>query len=162
MKTAVILTCLLVAMASQVGGQDSWQDELKQDLVTIQDDKMVIESFSLDRISLPEYEPVELQVAYYSEAPTTGVISRDNFVAFTTTITVMTILGMFAEGLSLTASEFFDAYETQEIEQPIGRPDLEIKLFMTAEGFQLDLLHTPTDERTRITETWDDFFETEK
>ena len=162
MKTNFILLCLLIASTSGVVAQQSWQDQLKREMVSIDGDKMVIEAFSLDRVILPEFEPVELQVAYRSEAPATGFISRDNFVAFTSILTATIIQTMLAEAFSVTASEFLAAYESREITQPIGRPDREIKVYMTADGFQLEVVNTATDDKSRSTQTWDDLFQTGK
>jgi hypothetical protein len=160
MNIRSIALCLVVATASDVTAQQSWQDQLKRELVSIRGDKMVIEAFSLDRISLPQYQPVELQVRYYSEAPRTGVISRDNFVAFTTALTVTVLQQSLAEALNVPARDFLAAYESREIPRPIGRPDLEIKVYMTADGFQLEVVNTATGETSRTTQTWDRVIQT--
>lgn len=160
MKSHVLLLSLLVATTSQATPQQPWQDQLKRDLVSIRGGKMVIEGFSLDRISLPQYEPVEFQVRYYGEAPSTGVISRDNFVAFTTLLTVTALQLSFAEAFNVPAHEFLAAYESRELSQAIGRPDVEINLYMTAEGFQLEVVETASGEKSRVTQTWDSVIQT--
>ncbi len=160
MKTGFILFLSFVAATTSVDAQQSWQDQLKRDLVIIENDMMVMESFSLDRIKLPEYEPLELQIAYRSEAPTSGFISRDNFVAASSVISAGLVQALFAEALNITASEFFTNYKSQEISQPIGKPDIQINIYMTNDGFQIEIVNTSTDEKTRTTETWDRVFET--
>jgi hypothetical protein len=138
-----------------LSAQQSWQEELQQDLVEVRAGKMVVEGFSLDRVALPQYEPVEFQVGYYAEAPASGVISRDNFVAFTTLLTVTALQQIIAQAYNVSAIEFLEAYESHDLQQPIGRPDLEIKVYMTAEGFQLEVANTSTGESSRSTQTWD-------
>jgi hypothetical protein len=160
-KTGLILILVFVAASSVAICQESWQDELKKDMVTIKDDKFVIESFSLDRIALPGYEPVEFQVGCYSEAPANGVISRDNFVAFSSILAVTILQVSFAEAYDVSASEFLAAYESRDISKPIGRPDIEIKVYMTEEGFQIEFANTATEEKIRSTQTWDSLFETD-
>jgi hypothetical protein len=45
-------------------------------------------------------------------------------------------------------------YDYTELEQPIGTPDLEMNLFMTAEGMQIEFVNTGTGERSRNRMTW--------
>ena len=62
---------------------------------------------------------------------------------------------MLAEGYDVSAAEFLAAYDSEDLDAPIGRPDLEISIFMTGEGFQVEIRNTITNEVSRITETWE-------
>ena len=155
MKKYVALMALALVTASSAGAQQQWRDELLEDLVNIRDGKMVIEAYSLDRISLAQYEPVEFQVKLYSEVPATGVISRDNFVALSAVLAITVLQLALAEAFDVPASEFLAAYDSKDLDQPIGRPDLEINIYMTAEGFQLEFIDTTTGQTSRVTQTWD-------
>ena len=145
---------LMLSIPSILIAQD-WREELREDLVVHRDDKMVIESYSMERVNLPGYEPVELQVKFYMETPHDDAISRDNFVAFSTYFGVTVLLSMLAEPFNVSATEFLAAYESEDLDAPIGRPDLEISIFMTGEGFQLEIRNTRTNEVSRVTETWE-------
>ncbi len=135
--------------------QESWRADLQRDLVEFREGKMVIEGFSIDKVTLPQYESVEFQVAYYAEATAVGVISRDNFVAFTTLLATTVLQRSLAQAYNVSAIEFLSAYESRDLEAPIGRPDIEIKIYMTAEGFQVEVVDTGTGRSSRSTETWD-------
>ncbi len=145
---------LVLSIPSILNAQD-WREELREDLVVHRDNKMVIESYSMERVNLPGYEPVELQVKFYMETPHDDAISRDNFVAFSTLLRITVLQTMLAEPFDVSAAEFLAAYETEDLDAPIGRPDLEISIFMTGEGFQLEIRNTITNEVSRVTETWE-------
>ena len=70
---------------------------------------------------------------------------------------VLTVLQtMLAEAYNFSAIEFFQGYDTEDLEAPIGRPDLEISIFMTGEGFQLEICNTLAGDVSRVTETWEE------
>jgi len=68
-------------------------------------------------------------------------------------ITVLQI--MLAEGYDVSPAEFLAAYESEDLDAPIGTPDLEISVVMTGEGYQLEIRNTLTNEVSRVTETWE-------
>ena len=150
----VSILALILSIPSILNAQD-WREELREDLVVHRDDKMVIEEYSMERVNLPGYEPVEFQVKYYMETPYDGAISRDNFVAFSTLLGITVLQTMLAEAFDVSAAEFLAAYDSEDLDAPIGRPDLEISIFMTGEGFQLEIRNTITNEVSRVTETWE-------
>ena len=150
----VSILALILSIPSILNAQD-WREELREDLVVHRDDKMVIEEYSMERVNLPGYEPVEFQVKYYMETPHDGAISRDNFVAFSTLLGITVLQTMLAEAFDVSAAEFLAAYDSEDLDAPIGRPDLEISIFMTGEGFQLEIRNTITNEVSRVTETWE-------
>ena len=156
MKTSVALALAAVFLvpSSRADAQERWREQLLEDLVTVRDGKMIIESYSIDRIALPQYQPVEFQVKHYSEAPAESVISRDNFVALSVVLAVTVLQQGLAEAYNVPAGEFLAAYNSRDLEEPIGRPDIEINIYMTAEGFQLEFIDTSTGQTSRVTQTW--------
>ena len=54
----VLAVGLILSIPSILNAQD-WREELRKDLVVHHDDKMVIEGYSMERVDLPGYEPVE-------------------------------------------------------------------------------------------------------
>ena len=145
---------LILSIPSILNAQD-WREELAADLVVHIDDKMVIEKYSIERINLPGYAPAEFQVKFYMETPHDGAISRDNFVAFSAYYGITLLQTMLAEGYDVSPAAFLAAYESEDLDAPIGRPDLEISIFMTGEGFQMEIRNTLTNEVSRVTETWE-------
>lgn len=93
-----------------------------------------------------------------SEAPAAGVISRDNFVALTTQVFTSIMIMALAEAYEVPASTFMNGFDYKKLSAPIGTPDLEINIIMTGEGLQIELVDTGSNERSRFTETWDNFF----
>jgi len=145
---------LILLIPSILNAQD-WREELRADLVVLRDGKMVIEEYSIERISLPGYAPAEYQVKLYMEAPQDGTISRDFFVAFSAYYGITILQTMLAADYNVTAAEFLAAYESEDLDAPIGTPDLEISIVMTGEGVQVEIRNTLTNEVSRSTETWE-------
>ncbi len=87
---------LILSIPSILNAQD-WREELREDLVVHRDGKMIIEEYSMERVNLPGYEPLELQVKFYFEAPHDGTISRDMFVGMSTHLSLTVLQMMLAE-----------------------------------------------------------------
>ena len=155
------MACGLIALAvmTSVGQAQDWQQELSEDLVTIEGGKMVLEDFGIIQVAFEGYEPVQHQVKVHAEAPEGGVVTRDNFVAITTTMAITTWFTMFAEGYQASASDYFGAVSFTDLDAPIGNPDLELNIYMTDEGMQFEVVNTQTGQRTRQTMTWAEWFQ---
>ncbi len=154
MRAAAALTIFLL-VPTLLSAQD-WREELREDLVVHRDGKMIIEEYSMERVNLPGYEPLELQVKFYAEVPHDNTISRDKFVGMSSYLLVTVLQTMLAETYNVSALEFLQGYDTEDLDAPIGRPDLEISVFMTGEGFQLEIRNTLSGEVRRVTETWEE------
>ncbi len=146
-----LLGSLLVAAPVQA---QEWREELLEEAVELRDGKMVIEEFGLVKIAFPGYEAAQFQVKLYSEAPATGVISRDNFVAWTAMMNMILLLGRSAIAYQVSAIDFMQGWDFTELKAPIGTPDLEVNLYMTGEGVQLEEVDTASGQRSRQTMTW--------
>ncbi|MGH7461284.1 MAG: hypothetical protein ACREMA_09685 [Longimicrobiales bacterium] len=153
MRYAAAALVLAIALP-QAGFAQTSVAELRQELVKVQAGKMILEEFGIYELSLPGREAVKVQVKLRSEAPAAGVISRDNFVAYTTSIAMQTLITGIAEGLNITAGQLLTALKYQELKAPIGAPDVEVNIRMTAEGLQLEVVDTSDNTRERHTMTW--------
>ena len=145
---------LILSIPSILNAQD-WREELRADLVVLRDGKMVIEEYSIERINLPGYAPAEYQVKFYMEAPNDGAISRDFFVGFSAYYGITILQTMLAADYNVTAAQFLAAYDSEDLDAPIGTPDLEISVIMTGEGYQLEIRNTLSNETIRSTERWE-------
>ena len=145
----VLAVGLILSIPSILSAQE-WREELRADLVVLRDGKMVIEGYSIERINLPGYAPAEYQVKFYMEAPQDGTISRDFFVGFSTYHGITILQTMLAEGYEVSAAAFLAAYESEDLDAPIGTPDLEVSIFMTGEEFQMEIRNPTTNETIRL------------
>ncbi|MCR4409140.1 MAG: hypothetical protein QHH43_00535 [Candidatus Saccharicenans sp.] len=157
MKLCFAGIALLLLIAIRLPAQE-WRDLLVRDAVAIKGGKMVYEEVGLVKIEVPDHESAQFQLKLKSEAPATGVISRDNFVAITTQVFISTLIMAIAEAYEVPVSTFINGFDYKELSTPIGTPDLEINLIMTRDGIQIELVNTESNQRSRFTETWDNFF----
>jgi len=98
----------------------------------------------------------KIQIAVRSEAPANGVISRDNFVAYNTSLGMQLALSI-ADGIpGLKPSRAIAALSCKSLENPIGEPDLRVETVMTREGVQTSITNTRTGVANRVVRTWDE------
>ena len=136
----ILFLLLTVTVSFNAIGQVT-QDELLEDIVTVVDNKFTASDYTL---LIYRDGTSTLQIKSYAEAPSSGIISRDNFVLFFTNIT-MTII----EGLSNESGGI-----TENLDELIGNPDITINIYMSKNGYQVE---TKTTEGTnRITQKWTD------
>ena len=153
-KTLLPLLALLAVPSAVAAQEDDWREELSSEQIVIRDSMYTYEEYGIVEIQFPGFEPAKFQVKLSSEAPADGTISRDNFVAITSTTETVFLLAAFAEAYDATMTEFLDAFDYTELDAPIGTPDYELNLRMTDEGMQLEFLNTATRDVTRIVQTW--------
>lgn len=152
MSVRLLAAWMVVAVA-----QASLAASRADDLVEVRDDKFTMNEYSLCTVERPPTTGAvpKFQLQTYSEAPATGVISRDNFVAYT--IATLTLLrAAFAQRWGLPVGEAFNALDCDTLAEPIGTVDLVIRIFMTAEGVQVEFTDSSTGKVSRITEPWED------
>jgi len=94
----------------------------------------------------------------HAEAPAAGVISRDNFVAMTTSMQSGFLIGVFAQEYPVSAFEFMQGFNFTQLEEAIGTPDLELNLIMTDQGIQSEYVNTATGANSRSTTTWTEMY----
>ena len=156
MRTLILLGALAALVPSFAAAQADRRAMMMQDLVSVEDGNWVIEEFSLERLAVPGYEPVEYQLRLYAEVPATGVMTRDFFVRITYETGATILLSVLAEAYQTTPSQFLAGYESTPLQAAIGQPDVELSLFMTQEGLQFEWRDTTTGQATRETILWDD------
>ncbi|WP_143815299.1 hypothetical protein [Longibacter salinarum] len=135
-----------------------WKAELGEDIVQIRGDKMMMEEYALLKLNVEGQKTNNLQVKLYAEAPKDGIISRDNFVNLTSMITYMSLLEIYARAYQLSASEYLQAVDIEQIPNPIGTPDIELNLTATNAGLQIEFVNTADNQRRRVTRTWEEMY----
>lgn len=143
----LILLCLAVSAAAIM----ATKDQLLSDVVKVKDGKYTAVEYNI--LSYGDLDDTKLQIKTYAEAPSEGVISRDNFVGAFAVLSTMMIEELVKD------TEFEETHDTEEIAAPIGNVDLEINMYMSAGGIQFEVINTLTKETTRDTSTWEDMFE---
>jgi hypothetical protein len=112
-------------------------------MVRTEGGKMIMEDFTL--ITLSNHST--LQLKSHGEAPATGVISRDHFVA------------LFSHIITATIDDLTKADEgstSQELEGIIGNPDISINVYMAKAGIQIEVKNGT--EVNRSTMKWEELF----
>ena len=151
----IILQAILIGTTVSAGfGQTDWRQELARDYAKVQGDKLVIDDYSLVKLAIDGYEPTQFQVKVHSEAPSGGLISRDQFVAMTSSFATLILVNSLSEAIAVPASEFLQGFSSQTLTTPIGTADLELNFFMTNDGVQVEVVDTSTDTRNRVVWTW--------
>jgi len=132
---------MAVLMFSLNAKSQDVQKDLLKDIVTISNNKFVATDFTLLKLSDGQ---TTFQIKSYAEAPSQGVISRDNFVFFFTYLN-MTLIEGLTEDPNAT---------TDDLDEIIGNPDIEINLYMNKTGFQAEI--KGPNGTNRITQKWTD------
>lgn len=141
MKKAILFGSILYFFAAASSWGQTSKAELLKDIVKVVGSKMTSNDYTLVTFSNGN----SLQVKAYAEAPATGLISRDNFIALTTTIVASTIEELTKED---------EGAKTKDLSAVIGNPDITIKTFVAKEGVQVEV--TTSEGVNRNTIAWDD------
>ncbi len=134
MKKAILFV-IITTVCSTAFALD-FQALLKEDLVTVKGDKMLMEEYYLVNSADEQGNSMSFQVKAYAEAPSDGCISRDNFVSNAAGIVTLMMAGMG---------------EIKYLETPIGNVDFELNMYMTASGYQLEIKDNNVNTTERIT-----------
>jgi len=147
-----VAAILLVTVPAQA--KKDWRKLLREPAVQKKGGKYIMSEYGL--MSFPKLKGAkQIQVHVYTEAPASGVISRDNVVAISTMMQTVLLMSM-AEEASRKARQKIgvgDLYKWEEIDAPIGKVDLEIRMIMTKEGMQFSV------GRKSFTRTWAQIYE---
>ncbi|PEN14290.1 hypothetical protein CRI94_04425 [Longibacter salinarum] len=157
-RLTAVLLLLLVSVSVVQAQTPDWKAELGEDIVQIRGDKMMMEEYALLKLNVEGQKTNNLQVKLYAEAPKDGIISRDNFVNLTSMITYMSLLEIYARAYQLSASEYLQAVDIEQIPNPIGTPDIELNLTATNAGLQIEFVNTADNQRRRVTRTWEEMY----
>jgi hypothetical protein len=138
----LFFTSMIVFAATLMNAQD-WQAKLLKDMVLISENKMTAFDYTMVTFSNSN----TLQIKSYAEAPSQGVISRDNFVAIFT----MMIQQAINEIMKNDANA-----KTTDLDEIIGNPDIFMNCYMTKSGVQFEVI--ASGETNRNTLQWKDVF----
>ena len=137
------------------------EKELLEEFVKIKDGKMTTLEFGL--LSFPSLPDVKIQVKNYAEAPADSVISRDNFVAITTMLLTIFYFQIATEVTpehrSKNATDDELPFDFEELDEPIGKVDMEINIYMNKGGLQIEFVDTKENKTDRTTMTWKELIE---
>jgi len=150
----LIATCLFATPA--VAGDD-WKKTISEDQIEVKDGKMISESFSLCKLGPPDGDRKSMQIRDYVEAPVDSGLSRDWVVSFSTMMQTIMVLG-FAQASSGDAFNL-DNFDCHEIDAPIGTVDFEFSIYMTGEGFQLEVKNNGDGSVSRDSDRWEEALE---
>jgi hypothetical protein len=145
---------VLLSSAALAQGVD-WRAEIGADMVQVVDGKMVYEDYEICGVA---GSGSRMQIKHYAEAPVGAGISRDFFISQAVALNAVVIYGVMAEASGMGIEAFIEAFDCDPISAAIGTVDLELKLFMTADGFQYEVVDTGTGERERASATWAEAF----
>ena len=139
MKTTIVLIVLLLSTCFLPANSQNISDKLLKDLVKMVNGKMTVTDFTLLTSG-----GKSIQIKAYGEAPAQGVISRDNFIAFFTALCTEMIAGMKTDPND----------KTMDLEDIIGKPDIEINVYMAKSGIQIETITGAGPNR--VTMQWSD------
>ena len=143
MKKKVLFIAVLMFFYVSYTQAQSYQAKLMKDMVTIANNKMTADDYTIITYSNGN----SLQVKSHAEAPAQGIISRDNFVAMFTYLTTTMIDEMKKVDADAT---------TKDLDEIIGNADVEINCFMAKGGIQVETKSSEGTERNTM--KWEDFF----
>lgn len=157
--------CLISLAPHRIdAAQTDIEKRLFKEIVKIEDGKMTSTEFGL--FSFPMLSGERLHLKLYAEAPAVGVISRDNFVAITTTMQAMILFEIAADVYSksdVSWAEFMKnptgVFDIDELNEPIGSVDLEINFYMNQGGLRIEVVDTSSGRTERHNLTWNEVFE---
>ena len=139
----ITLSILLLMTICFAGQAQDYSKRILTDMVRISNNKMMADDYNL----IKKTDGTTMQVKCYGEAPAAGVISRDNFVALFTELTVSMIEEM---------TKADDGATSQDLESIIGNPDMEINVFVAKAGIQVEV--KGANGTTRNTVKWEELF----
>lgn len=121
----------------------SIESRLQKNVVTIADNKMSATDYTL----LKQGDGTSLQIKTHGEAPSTGVMSRDNFVAMFTFLSYSIIDALKSD----------ESSSTQDLDEPIGNVDVTINFYFSKNGIQVETKRGDAVERKTM--PWADIFD---
>jgi hypothetical protein len=159
MKTNVVLICILILVVSISTVRGGMKDEIKEDVVQIIDEKMIAEEYGLYKIEIEGYKSFSRQFKFHAEAANTGFISRDSFVSVYVYMKTYFLQMMFADAYNVKIGTFIKGTNYEELDEPIGKVDFEINLYMNKQGIQVEVVNGANNTSEKHTMTWEDMDE---
>lgn len=144
-KLLLIIGILLFCISGQAFAQNTIQDKLRTDIVTVTAGQYRAENFWLLRWQ----DDTTMQIEVSATSPV-EVMSRDNFVSlFSTNATLLLIMAF--------AYEDIETPHFARIDELIGEPDMRINFVMTRNGMQVQVITFEGQENTTM--RWEEIFD---
>lgn len=124
MRSLAAFLLIALACAPAMAEEPRWKQELRRESVQRRADNLVIDEYSVCSVS--KEGSTSLQIRSYAEAPA-KVVSRDSLVSWSTMLGTLVLSEITRSGARL---------DCKTIQKPIGEVDVEMRLTMTADGFQ--------------------------
>lgn len=144
-KLLLIIGILVFCFTGQASAQNTIQDKLRTDIVTVTAGQYRAENFWLLRWQ----DDTTMQIEVSATSPV-EVMSRDNFVSlFSTNATLLLIMAF--------AYEDIETPHFARIDELIGEPDMRINFVMTRNGMQVQVITFEGQENTTM--RWEEIFD---
>lgn len=153
---------VILGIAAVLGFAQTAQgvERLLDDLVELEDRRFVYDSLAICHLNLASGPSNKFQIRSRAEAPSEGVLSRDNFVALVIQTEQILVLGMTQKAIGLgSPTQALNALKCEPLRAAIGTVDLELGITMTSEGIQIEVNATGTQKLSRWTRTWEEMYE---
>lgn len=147
--TPLLLVCAIFAAPTTANAQQ-WKAELKRDLVTVKDGKMVYSEVEICEL---KGQTETLDVRWNATAPAKGVISRDQFITFMNSFEASFVAQMMkARGL-----DYFDDVDCNPPKKEVEKVNMTISVTLDAKDIHVKM-KTPGKEPKEMTMKWTDMF----
>ncbi|MDP2307552.1 MAG: hypothetical protein Q8P18_16110 [Pseudomonadota bacterium] len=151
---ATLLVCLAAPRPASAGSD--LKARIAKDRVQFVDGKMKIEEFHLCKVTVPGTSKSSLQMRSYAEVPVNAGVSRDFLVSFESGMQALMRITIGAALSKGSKVEPHKALDCDPISAPIGKVDLEVNLYLTADGFQMAFVDASTGTTMQESRRWDD------
>ncbi len=151
--TRLVGACLALGLPGLAPASDD--ASLGEDLVEVRDGKLVFESYTVCGLSGHFGWPDEIKLRQYAyaEAPSNGVISRDNFVA-AIAVYLTAVEFSLATEVGVPPMQAFGAFDCDDVDAFEGKADVEIRMTMDGGGMNVEVLDTTSGQVIRRTLPW--------
>ena len=158
MRAALLATTLLLGtFIPTMSHARDWKSIISSDRVQIANGKMTMEEYSICKVTVPGASTSSLQMRAYTEAPV-GAVSRDFLVSSHAKNRTIMVVGLGIVATKGTSVSALNALDCAPITAPIGKVDLEMNLYLTAEGYQRAFVDGSTGKTTQESKRWEDVF----
>jgi hypothetical protein len=164
-RATLIVTTGVVALSicASVHADDQILKMLKGNLVKDKDGKFMLDRYRVCQVFRPKdlgggvSQP--FRVKSHVEAPSQGVISRDNFVALAAEIGLSMRVGLVGDLVKgMTPGQALDALRCREIQAASGAVDFTVNVSMTKDGMVVQIVDVAAGRGSTQGHTWAEIF----
>ena len=134
---------LVMGFVYSFSNAQTFAESILQDMVNVKDGKFLMVQYLM---VTPDGSDDQKQVSVYTEAPDSGVISRDFFMYMSLEFSKSMLEGIIGEN-----------YKSDDLDELIGDPDISVNILMVKSGMQIKI--NDQGEKKQITYRWSDFDE---